>query len=339
MKRTGNLYGRISKVENVFLAHRKARRGKAHYREVKQIDADPRAPLERIARTLAQKTFRTSEYAVFERTECGKRREIYKLPYYPDRIVHHCIMNVLEPIWMRVFIRDTYGSLKRRGIHDGVRRMRLFLRDDLGTQYCLKMDVAKFYPSVDHDILKAILRRAVKCRDTLWLLDSIIDSAPGIPIGNYVSQFFGNLYLAYFDHWVKERLGVRYYARYCDDMVVLGPDKGRLHGLRLAIEEYLAAHLRLRLKSNWQVFPTRIRGIDFLGYRFFGNHTLIRRRIATRFKRVARATAIRPTRHRLQALVSYRGWLRHGDAHNLWQRHAPANLVAMMAADTAGGGP
>lgn len=332
MKRSGRLYDRVCALENVRLAHRKARRGKGHYREVRQINAAPDEPLRRIARMLAQKAFKTSDYTVFERVECGKRREIYKLPYYPDRIVHHCIMNVLEPIWMRVFIRDTYGSLKGRGIHDGVRRVRQFLKDEEGTRYCLKMDVAKFYPSVDHDILKSIIRRSIKCRDTLWLLDSIIDSAPGIPIGNYVSQFFGNLYLAYFDHWVKESVGVRYYARYCDDLVILGADKSWLHDLRSQIETYLADRLNLRLKGNWQVFPTRTRGIDFLGYRFFGSHTLIRRRIADKFKRAAGALQRRPNQHNLGALVSYRGWLQHADGHNLWRRHAPRDLENILAA-------
>lgn len=332
MRRSGRLYDRICALENVRLAHCKARRGKGHYREVRQINADPEEPLRRIARMLAQKTFKTSDYTVFERVECGKRREIYKLPYYPDRIAHHCIMNILEPIWMRVFIRDTYGSLRGRGIHDGVRRMREFLRDEDGTLYCLKMDVAKFYPSVDHDILKAIIRRSVKCQDTLWLMDSIIDSAPGIPIGNYVSQFFGNLYLAYFDHWLKESLRVRYYARYCDDLVILGEDKNRLHDLRLQIEAYLRDRLNLRLKENWQVFPTRTRGIDFLGYRFFGSHTLIRRRIADKFKRAAGALQRRPNRHNLGALISYRGWLQHADGHNLWCRHAPRDLECLLAA-------
>lgn len=323
MKRLGGLYEKICDIENVRLAHVRARKGKRHYTEVRMVDADPDRYLLEIQELLRDKRFRNAEYDVFERAEKGKLRQIYRLPYFPDRIIHHCVMNVLEPIWVRIFIRDTYSSMKGRGIHDGARRIQRFLQDEEGTRFCLKFDIHKFYPSIDHSILKLIVRKSIKCRDTLWLLDEIIDSAPGVPIGNYLSQYFANLYLAYFDHWAKEDLGAKYYLRYCDDIVILHSDKAVLHQWLLQIEEYLRDELSLKLKPNWQVFPTRVRGIDFLGYRFFGSYMLIRKRIAHEFK--AKMAHIRKHGSRLgyskvvNTTMSYHGWLIYGDAYNLWK--------------------
>ena len=117
------------------------------------------------------------------------------------------------------------------------------------------MDIRKFYPSLNHDILKAIIRKKVKDKDLLWLLDEIIDSAEGVPIGNYLSQFFANLYMAYFDHWVKEELKVKYYYRYADDIVLLSDSKEQLRSWLLAIKLYLTNVLKLKLKDNYQIYP------------------------------------------------------------------------------------
>jgi len=285
------------------------------------VDAAPMKYFMAITEMLETDTFKNGRYEMFTRTENGKTREIFKLPYYPDRIIHHAIMNILEPIWMRVFIRDTYSTMKGRGIHDGARRIRKFLMDDAGTRYCLKFDVKKFYPSIDHGILKSIIRRSIKCRATLALLDKIIDSAPGVPIGNYLSQYFANLYLAYFDHWAKESIGAKYYSRYCDDIVILHSDKAVLHCLKNQVSEYFSKNLKLKMKENWQVFPVDIRGIDFLGYRFFRKYTLVRKRIAAKFIRKARKVRtgkVKTFNSAVSPIMSYCGWLKHANARNLW---------------------
>jgi len=337
MKRYGNLYPKIYNTGNILLAHENARRGKRFYEEVKMIDANPEKYVARIHNILKNKTFRNAEYVRFQRVEGNKLRDIAKLPYYPDRIIHHCIMNVLEPIWMRLFIRDTYSSMKGRGIHDGVRRMNRFLNDEQGTSYCLKLDVRKFYQSINHDVLKAIVRKKIKCPDTLWLLDEIIDSAPGVPIGNYLSQYLANLYLTYFDHWMKEKKRCRYYARYCDDIVVLNSDKSVLHPLFFEIQRYLSTNLKLTVKGDWQIFPTSIRGIDFLGYRFFGSHTLIRKSISTAFKR--RSAKIvkqnKATDSDICAIMSYFGWFVHANGRNLWRKYATLTQKQIAEAATA----
>lgn len=329
-------------MENVCLAHEKAQKRKRHYSEVKRVNRNLAVYMEYLHDMLINRKYQTSEYQVQTRNDTGKERTIHVLPYYPDRIVHHCIMNVCEPIWQRTLIRDTYSAIKGRGIHDGQRRLRRMLEDRQGTKHCLKMDVEKFYPSIDHEILKQILRRKIKCRPTLDLLYEIVDSAPGVPIGNYLSQYLGNLYLSPFDHWVKEELGIRYYARYCDDIVILGPDKTKLHDIRCRVEDYLGRRLGLRLKENWQVFPVAVRGIDFLGYRSFHDYTLVRKSIAKNFKMRIRKIRKKPGRTALSQVMSYYGWLRHADAGRLWKTHVDNSVreqVEKICKQTKQGNP
>ncbi len=314
MKRFGNLYEKICSADNIRLAHAKASRGKAHYTEVKMVNANPDFYLNNIRQMLVKKTFKNSEYTILIRKEGKKEREIWKLPYYPDRIIHHAIVNVLEPIWMKAYIRDTYSSLPGRGIHDGVKRVKKALADKAGTRYCLKMDVKKFYQSIDHDVLKRIVARKIKCKDTTALMEHIIDSAPGVPIGNFTSQHFGNLMLSGLDHWIKETLRMPYYFRYCDDLVILHHDKADLHQIRQQIERFLNDNLALDMKKNWQVFPVDIRGVDFLGYRFFHDFTLVRKSIVAAFKRRYRHGNVR-------SMSAYNGWFKWADTNNLRQHY------------------
>jgi RNA-directed DNA polymerase len=130
------------------------------------------------------------------------------------------------------------------------------------------------------------LRRKIKDRDLLWLLDGIIDSAPGLPIGNYLSQYFANFYLTYFDHWIKETKGVKYYFRYADDLVFLSDSKPYLHQLLADIRQYLDRELKLTIKQNYQIFPVQDSGIDFVGYRMYHTHTMLRKSIKQNFARM-----------------------------------------------------
>lgn len=278
------------------------------------VDADPDRHYRAIREMLVNKTHRYSRYKVMYKDEGTKTREIWKLPYYPDRVIHHCLMNIIEPIWVSEMIRDTYAAIRGRGIHDGVRRIRRAIANDRdGTRYCLKMDVQKFYHSISPDVQKAAFRRKVKDQDVLWALDQIADSAPGVPIGNYPSQPLGNLVLSPIDHWVKEVAKAKYYYRYCDDMVVLAGTKEDLHRLRRDIDDRLAT-LGLAMKQNWQVFPVDVRGVDFLGYRFFRGYTLVRKSIVTKFKR--------RYKNRCDAsMTAYNGWFCWADTHNLRQTY------------------
>ena len=310
MKRINNLYPLIYSLKNLQLADARARKGKASQYGVVVHNKNADGNLLELQAMLVNKTYRTAKYKTFKIHD-PKERDVYCLPYYPDRITHHAIMNVLEPVFTAMFTKDTYSCIKGKGIHAAARSLQTALKDVPCTQFCLKLDVRKFYPSVDHVVLKQLLRRKFKDRDLLDLLDEIIDSASGIPIGNYLSQYFANFYLSYFDHWIKEDKQVKYYFRYADDLVILSDNKPYLHKLLADIRTYLDQELKLTVKNNYQVFPVADRSIDFVGYRFYHTHILLRKSIKQRF---ARMIANNPNP---RSMASYWGWAKHCNSKNL----------------------
>jgi RNA-directed DNA polymerase len=310
MKRLNNIYSQICSLDNLALADAIARKGKSGQPGVQEHARKRGCNLMELREMLELKTYRTSEYVTFKIYE-PKEREVFRLPYYPDRITHHAIMNILEPVFVSMFTADTYSCIKGKGIHGAARAVKRALNDRHNTQYCLKLDIKKFYPSVDHDILKQLLRRKFKDDDLLWLLDEIIDSAAGLPIGNYLSQYLANFYLTYFDHWLKEVKGVRYYFRYADDIVILSSNKQELHQILADIRQHLSDRLHLTVKENYQVFPVAARGIDFVGYRFYHTHILLRKSIKKNFARML-ANNLNPA-----SIASYNGWLKHCNSRNL----------------------
>ena len=328
MKRFGNLYEKIYDIDNLRLAHLNARKGKTHYKEVQKIDRNIDYYTNKLRETLVNETFKNSEYKIFEKLDKGKQRTIYVLPYFPDRILHHAIMQVLEPIWKKVLIRDTFQSIKGRGTSDARRRVRKGIKSGKA-KYCLKFDIKKYYPSINNSVLMMLIKKKIKCSKTLRLLSEIVYSSKGVPIGNYLSQYFGNIYLAYFDHWVKEVLKVKRYYRYCDDIVILENFKKKLHRTFKAITIYLKKNLQLVIKQNFQVFPVNSRGVDFCGYRFFEKITRLRTSIVKRFKKKIRfieknhnsMTRIAV----LNGIASYWGWLKP-IRHALYNKYVVNNL-------------
>lgn len=313
MKRINGLYEQIISIENLELADSKARKGKKNKKEIANFDQDRSNLLLKLHEQLKSLAYKTSEYHVFKIYE-PKERIVYRLPYYPDRIAHHALMNVLEPIFVQCFTTNTYSCIKERGIHKGLQDIKSALHDVQATQYCLKLDITKFYPSVDHDVLKSLLRKKFKDVRLLILLDEIIDSCPGLPIGNYLSQFLANFYLTGFDHWIKEQKKVEYYFRYADDIVIFAPEKPYLHKLLSEIREYFEVKLKLKIKPNYQVFSVDIRGVDVLGYKFYHTYIRLRKSIKQNF---ARKLKRNPSR---QSIASYSGWLTHCNAKHLTKK-------------------
>jgi len=269
--------------------------------------------------SLMDNAFVTSPYHTFILYD-PKEREIKALPYFPDRIVHHAIMNALEPVFTGCFTADTYSCIKGKGIHGLKRGIERALRNAPATKYCFKLDVTKFYPSIGHAILKQQLRRKIKDKDLLALLDEIIDSSPGVPIGNYLSQYFANFYLTGFDHWLKETMRVKHYFRYADDMAILAPTKEELHKLRVAITQYLADNLKLTVKGNYQVFEVDERGLDMGGYRFYSTHTLLRKSIKKSLCRVIARRRKRNATVNRSSVSAYYGWAKHCDSRHLLRK-------------------
>lgn len=310
MKRLNNLYSQIISIDNLRLADTKASKGKSKQYGVELHKKQQETNIFLLHEMLLNKTYKTSPYTTFKVYE-PKERVVYRLPYFPDRITHHAVMNILEPIFVSVFTNDSYSCIKGKGIHACAKSVEKALEDKEGTEYCLKMDIKKFYPNIDHSALKQLLRRKIKDNDLLWLLDEIIDSAEGLPIGNYLSQYFANFYLTYFDHWLKEVKGVKYYFRYADDLVILSDNKPHLHQLLFDIKQHLSGELKLIVKDNYQIFPVDSRSIDFVGYRFYHTHIMLRKSIKQNFARML------ANNKNNKSIASYNGWLSHADCINL----------------------
>lgn len=316
MKRHTNIFEKITDIQNLYLADQLASNGKSNTAGVKIHMDNQDMNLLKLQRMLLDKTYRTSKYSVFKVYE-PKEREVYRLPYFPDRIAHHAIMNVLEPIFVNTFTTDTYSCIKGMGLHKASRRLATALKNKSETSFCLQIDIKKFYPNVNHSILKVLLRKKFKDKELLWLLDEIIDSADGVPIGNYLSQYFANFYLTYFDHWVKEVLKIKYYYRYADDIVILSNNKSHVHKVLWQVTDYLKENLKLQVKDNYQIYPVESRGIDFLGYVHFHGHTLLRKTIKQKFARKVKKGASK------QSISSYLGWLKHANCRNLEKKLIP----------------
>lgn len=325
MKRIGNLYEKIYDIENLRLAHKQARRGKSFYTEVKLIDENEDEYLYRLQDMLIHKTYHTSKYEVFEKKEGKKIRKIYKLPYFPDRICQWAIIQVIEPYLMRTLTDDTYSALPGRGVERARRKMvRALKTDPENTVWCLKIDISKHYPNVNIEKLKLKYRRLFKDNDLLWLLDEILDSNPdtGVPIGNYISQYSGNIYLSDFDHRVKEVYHIKHYFRYMDDMVFLSSSKEELQNLIKEITKYLADEYDLKVKDSWSLFRVEDRGIDFVGYVFRHDSIRLRKSIAHSIKKTSSKIRWRVNndmelnRHLYFSFNSLKGWLKH--SHSGW---------------------
>lgn len=312
-------------LDNIKLAIANSSLGKRKQKRVKIILDNEEHYAKEIQGMLLKKQYIPSPYAIktVQDGSSGKIRTIYKPRFYPDQVIHWALMLQLQPIMMKGMYEYNCGSVPGRGTSYGQNTLRKWLDTDYrNTKYCLKMDVSKFYPSVDNDILKEMFRCKIKDKDCLWLIDSIIDSSQGLPIGNYTSQWFANFFLQGLDHYIKEKLGIKYYIRYVDDLVLLGSNKKKLHKVRRSISDYLSS-INLSLKDDWQVFKVNSRAIDFLGFRFYRDKTILRKRNALRIRRrmrkIQKKDALTP--RDACAVISYWGWIKRSDSYNFYHKY------------------
>ena len=368
MTGTKDLFNSICSMDNLYRAYQNAKSGKGWYKEVKQIEKRPFYYLAGLQYMLKNHLFKTSEYEIFILNEGKKKRDVYKLPFFPDRIAQWAILQVIEPFLVANMTADTYSAIPGKGIQPIVNDLRgyyktkrvdgkkksvwvpsILLSDEENTRYCYKIDLHHYYQSINHEVLKQKFRKVFKDPELLWLLDEIADSIntateedlielslsgeievdpnTGIPIGNYMSQYSGNFYLSSFDHWVKEELHVKNYYRYMDDVVIFASSKEELHEIHRKVTAYTRDYLHLNIKGNYQIFPTKVRGVDFVGYRFFGEYTLLRKSTAINFKRKMRACRkkmennIPPTYSEWCSFNSYKGWLGNCDSYRLFKKY------------------
>ena len=254
----------------------------------------------------------------------NKERSISKPKFYPDQCIHWAVMLIVEPIFNRGMYEFCCGSVPKRGIHYAQKAVEKWIRTDKKfTKYVLQIDITKFYPSINHDILKKMLRAKIKDRDALRLFSVIIDSTEfGLPIGNYTSQWLANFYLQNFDYFVKQQLKAKYYIRYMDDCILYGNNKKKLHKSFIEMQKYLN-NLDLSVKGNWQVYRLDKRFLDFLGFRFYRTHTTLRARNALRIRRRAKRMFKKKklTYKDSAAMLSYMGWLKHTNSKYYYQKN------------------
>ena len=258
-----------------------------------------------------------------------KKRKIL-VPCFQELCIQHLIVKQLEPMFYQGMYEHSYASIPNRGAHKGKKQIEKWIKyDSKNCKYVFKGDIHHFFPSINHDILKAKLAKKIKDEQFLDLVYKVIDTTKtGLPIGFYTSQWFSNWYLMEFDHFVKEQLHAVHYIRYMDDIVIFGSNKRKLHKMVIEIQKYLKEKLDLELKDNWQVYRFDYikhgkhygRDVDFMGFRFYRNKTLLRKSILCKARRKANKIAKKdkPTIYDCKQMVSYIGWLDYTNTYNYY---------------------
>ncbi|WP_457571533.1 reverse transcriptase domain-containing protein [Desulfovulcanus sp.] len=316
------MWSQIVSWDNLLAAYMEAGRGKRCQADVLEFEWSLEENLIQTQNELTWHTWTPGRWREFYVHDPKKR--LICAPPFRDRVVHHALVRVIEPLFERKFIYDSYACRKGKGAHAAVQRLQSFLRRakrNWGKVYVLKADVAKYFPSINHERLLHLLSRTIRDKEVLWLCGVILDThtPKGIPVGALTSQLFANIYLNHLDHYIKDDLGIKYYARYMDDFVILGQSKQSLRDLLHQIETFLVCELYLMLNPKTAIFPIS-QGIDFCGYRTWPTHILPRKRNIRRAKQRLRSLrdlwqAKRVTLDKIRASVmSFLGYVKHCSA-------------------------
>jgi RNA-directed DNA polymerase len=346
MKRYGNLWPQVISFENLLLAARKAQKGKRLTPPVLQFNYNLEHNLVQLQTELQEQIYIPGEYRHFYVYD-PKKRLISAAPYR-DRIVHHALCNIIAPLLERSFIDTSYANRIGYGSHRAVQTFTKFSRT---YAYVLQCDIRKFFPSINHEILKSTIYHKIKCKETLWLINLIIDngqalqpvihyfsgdnlltpvlSPSGLPIGNLTSQLFANVYLNSFDHFIQEYLKNPVYIRYVDDFALFSDDHAKLATIRPKLETYLAG-LRLKIHPIKSQLHKTNDGANFLGFRILPNQIRLRsdslKRLRSKIKQRSKDYQLRKidpiALH--QSIQSWKAHLNHGNTqqlqHNLFDR-------------------
>jgi retron-type reverse transcriptase len=338
MKTHKQLYSQITSFENLYLAFKAARRGKRARPDIAEFEFNLEENLLNLQQELQEESYCPGKYKNF-RINDPKPRLISAAPFR-DRVVHHALCRVIEPLFDRRFIYDTYACRKGRGTHAAVQRAQYFSGR---FPYVLKCDIEHFFPRMDHQILYRQFTRVIADAQTLRLCRLILDGGAGIhkdvepayfagddifavtrprglPIGNLTSQFWANVYLNPLDHFIKRELKCPAYVRYVDDLLLFADNRSDLHAWRLAVIQFLSAQRLTLHEKEAQVFPTHT-GIPFLGWHVYPDHLRLKRRNGVAFQR--RYAALRGKYQRgsithEQMDASVRGWIAHVRHGQTW---------------------
>jgi len=328
----GHVFEKISSLENLFLAWNEFKKGKSQRTDMQTYSVCLEDNLFELQSKLASGEWVHGGYETFL-VHDPKLRQIHKASV-ADRILHHAVWRVLEPIFEKNFIFDSWSCRVDKGTHNAVRRLHSQLQKmsyvNRGTVWILKCDIKKYFANIDHDILFNLLGKNISDKDTLSLLNKIINSfTPGIPLGNLTSQLFANIYLNQLDHFVKEKLKIKIYLRYCDDFVLVSNSKTELLEMVEKIDEFLKIKLKLTLHPNKVFIRPFHHGLDWLGSVLYPDHIVLRPKTRKRMWR----NIERKTRLYLSGLssadtlfsisMSYCGMLKHywnrEDERKIWE--------------------
>lgn len=302
-----------------------------------------------------KKAFNPKVYPTFTIADgpSGKERELTSVPLFPDQIIHQLLITAGESVYMKGMYEYSCGSIPKRGIYKGTKYIKKIINkhtkaDKSAIKYCGQLDITKCYQSISHTHLKKQLRKKFRGKLYIWLSYAVIDSYKsysigsekyGLAIGFSTSQWWCNFDLTPLDHFIKEDLGIKYFIRYVDDIILFERNKKKLHQATRKIMEFVKS-IGLKIKDNWQVFrfdyedpkgrrdkrgrvKRRGRALDTLGYRFFRDKTILRKRNALAIRRqVTRVSKMKKiTAHAAQSLMSRLGWLRHCNSFNFWHKY------------------
>jgi retron-type reverse transcriptase len=333
MKTYKHLFDKLCSWDNLYDAYVKARRHKSRNPRVIEFEKHWQLHLATLAREIRTRTYKPKPLRKFILRD-PKTRMIC-VSDFRDRVVHHALINILQPIFEPRFIHDSYASRVGKGTLPSLKRFDDFKRkaskNNTHHAYVLKADIRHYFETVDHDILLSIIAKRVKDTSVLWLARTILDNNPyetlgkGMPLGNWTSQFFANVYLNELDQFVKHKLGVKYYIRYVDDFIILHPHKTTLQEYEQKIKTFLQ-DLKLELHPHKCAITSLHRGFSFLGYRCFYHHKLVRqrnqRKIHNKLKDLLAlyATRVVDAATVLSSIYGWNAYAMHANTFHLRQR-------------------
>ncbi len=346
MQTYNKLYSKLCSYENLLLAYEKARKGKTKKNYVIEFEKDLDFNLKILQFELINKIYSPRKLKLFIIRD-PKTRKICK-SNFRDRIIHHAIVNILEPIYEKIFIYDSYASRKNKGQHKALERFHEFKRkvalngkklrgvkdNNYVCGYCLKCDIKKYFDNVDHNVLINILKKKIKDEDVIWLIKQILDNhlnpinGRSMPLGNYTSQFFANVYLNELDYFAKHKLKIKYYIRYVDDFVVLNNNKEILEYYKEEINKFINDNLLIKLHENKSKIIPLHKGAIFLGFRNFYHYILLKKSNLEQFKNNLknwREMMNEKLITNIEVEFKIDGWkahANHGNSHNLIKRLA-----------------
>ena len=324
MKRYGNLFDNIVDFQNLILGHHRASLGKKHKNYVHEFNLDLEENLLQMQTELINEEYIWGDYYTFEVQDSKKR--IISAPVFRDRIVHHALCNIIEPIFDKTFIDNSFACRKGKGTLAGVKAYEKIINTNSNLKYVLKCDIQKYFASINHELLFRLILKKLKDKRLIKLLQALIFTGAdkGIPIGNLTSQLFANIYLSQLDHYLTEELKVKHYLRYMDDFLVVHENKDYLREIRKKIAVFVTTELELTLHPNKQHISTIDNGLTWLGYRVFRHgYKRVRTANVVRFRRRLKKMDVDYNHGQIKqsnvhaSISSWIGLSKHANAYNL----------------------